>query len=1442
MFCGKCGTENPDDIKYCLKCGADLEKMRTPPPRGRKSIGEKATAGGKVSTTDFRQSIGEMKTVLSDEDIALLFDKGTLISDRYEIKALLGKGGMGVVYQVYDNLLKDNAALKMMLPSLIRTEKAIERFINEAKMSLKLSHENIVRIRDIGEFKGIRYISMEYLEGNTLRQLLAEKKKSGEVFSLSEALRIIFQICDGLSYAHKYTVHRDIKPENIMIMLDGKLKIMDFGIAKLMSTALFTTTSVSMGTAYYMAPEQSIDPTKVDNRADIYSVGVILYEMLTSNIPMGSFQFPHQLDPNLPEEIDDIIEIALRPLPKERYQNIEEFKKDIDGVVSHVPDLSKELKEKPKAIKERLIRRARKAADLETDRIICPICQTINSRDKYFCVNCGENLKVKCPQCQSDVDVDLTYCGKCGVNIVKYREDLISGHVKSAKEHIAKEDFDLAKKEIEKIEAVDRKHPAIAELQNLIKKEKEKLAEIEKLVNSAEELLQQKSYDQAFEQATKVLELEKNHPEALQIVEKVEDIQKEIRKLKEAIDKCLSNLQLNEAISLFEKLVEIKPLDSQWKAELSELQKKLKRVDELKGVAKRLFQNKEYEKALEQISHLNNIIGDDKDIPKLYEDVTTTLKRIKTIEKEAEDNLNSRIYGKALKLYEQLKELKPKDKIIINRINDIKLKAAEEKAKAQRRQLIVALVIIVIAAGIIAVSLSIRAHKQYLQEMDSAYNMAVSLQQDEKYIQAEEKFKQFIAQYPDSKYITDVNRRLDNIKEKIAELKAEENRLMQEADTLFNKRQFSIPADNNAVVKYKQALNINPGNQHAKSRLEFIINFYLQKAQEAYNKGRYLSPTNDNALKYINNILSIESNHLLALNMKKKISAHYEKLADNSWNEKDFTSAKRYYQSLQVVYPEDESIKRKINLCDIEIEQHRLVQLKAQEEAAFNRAKSINTMSSWEEFIGNYPNSEHVLFARNKIKELKEEVDFNRAKSINTISSWEEFIEKYPNSKRIPYTRNKIKELEEEEDLNRAKSDNTISSWEEFIEKYPNSKHMAYAKIKIRGFIDKAAAEDFALSKRIDSLSKWKEFLAKYRRSSYADYAWRRIIDLSPWIMFHHDLRRTGQSPFKGPENPKIKWIVTTGNYIISSPAIGADGTIYVGSNDNKLYAINFDGSRKWAFVTGGDIQSSPAIGADGTIYVGSNDKKLYAINSDGSKKWAFATGDWIRSSPAIGSDGTIYVGSEDGKLYALDPDGSKKWEFKAEVEAYSTPAIGEDGTIYVNCGIGKFYAINPDGSKKWVLRPGSWHISSPAIGADGTIYVGGQNLQGKLYAINSDGSKKWELSRLYPILQSTLAIGSDGTLYVADLKKILAINPYGSKKWEHAIIGVSRSSPAIGADGTIYVGSTSGKLYAINPDGSKKWEFTIGDQIWSSPAIGADGTIYLGSVDGTLYAIGNKY
>ena len=318
-----------------------------------------------------------------------------------------------------------------------------------------------------------------------------------------------------------------------------------------------------------------------------------------------------------------------------------------------------------------------------------------------------------------------------------------------------------------------------------------------------------------------------------------------------------------------------------------------------------------------------------------------------------------------------------------------------------------------------------------------------------------------------------------------------------------------------------------------------------------------------------------------------------------------------------------------------------------------------------------------------------------------------------------------------------------------------------------------------------------------------------------------------------------VKWSFATGSLVYSSPAIASEDTIYVGSLDGNLYALDRNGTQKWSFATGSMVYSSPAIGADGTAYVGSYDGNLYAINADGTKKWAFPAGGAaasVPSSPAIGADGTVYVGSSDGNLYAVQADGTQKWEFATGSAVFSSPAIGADGTLYVGSNDGNMYAIQADSAQKWTFATGAAVASSPAIGADGTLYVGSND--GNLYAINEDGTQKWAFTTGAAVASSP-AIGPDGTLYVgSNDDNLYAINANGTQKWAFTTGADVAPSPAIGTDGTVYVTSNDGNLYAVNANGTQKWAFTTGPSADSSPAIGTDGTVYVGSNGGSLYAI----
>jgi outer membrane protein assembly factor BamB len=307
----------------------------------------------------------------------------------------------------------------------------------------------------------------------------------------------------------------------------------------------------------------------------------------------------------------------------------------------------------------------------------------------------------------------------------------------------------------------------------------------------------------------------------------------------------------------------------------------------------------------------------------------------------------------------------------------------------------------------------------------------------------------------------------------------------------------------------------------------------------------------------------------------------------------------------------------------------------------------------------------------------------------------------------------------------------------------------------------------------------------------------------------------------------RLKWRYQAEGSILGSPAIGLDGTIYFGANDDCLYALNPDGSLKWKYQTSGDIHS-PAIGADGTIFSGSRDSFFYALNSDGSFKWRFQTEGKILSSPAIGTDGSIYFGSYDSSFYALNQDGILKWQYQTNGKIRSSPAISSDGTIYFESGDRYLYALNPDGSLKWRFHTDYGISSSPAIGTDGTIYFG--SYDNYLYALNPDSTLKWRFQTSAEVPFS-LAIGQDGAVYFGSDNNLYAVNSDGTLRWWYDLS--QASSPLIGSDGTIYIGSHD-KFYAFDSDGTVKWIYPGGS---SSPTINTDGTIYVGS-GSYLYAL----
>ena len=329
VVCPRCGETNPGDNLNCESCSAPLAEM-----------GEMETLGG--ANVKASHAPSSMSAMAGGTPIPLM-ERGTLIAGgRYEILAILGQGAMGAVYKAKDLELDRWVAIKVIQPELSNSKAILKRFKQELILARQVTHRNVVRIFDIGETDGMKFITMEYVDGGDLKSVILERGK----IPPEEAFAIVRQICHALVAAHaEGVVHRDLKPQNIMFDSTGRVVVMDFGIAHSKDAPSMTMTGALMGTPEYMSPEQA-KGDKTDHRADIFAVGIIFYELLIGRVPFQARTVvetmykrtmeravpPVDVDRSVPIHANRIVMKCLETDPANRYQDVKELIKDLDEI------------------------------------------------------------------------------------------------------------------------------------------------------------------------------------------------------------------------------------------------------------------------------------------------------------------------------------------------------------------------------------------------------------------------------------------------------------------------------------------------------------------------------------------------------------------------------------------------------------------------------------------------------------------------------------------------------------------------------------------------------------------------------------------------------------------------------------------------------------------------------------------------------------------------------------------------------------------------------------------------------------------------------------------------------------------------------------------------------------------------------------------------------
>ena len=590
---------------------------------------------------------------------------------KYVIKSELGRGAMGVVYRAEDPRLGRPVALKTMSPTVAGDPELLQRFYREAQSAGKLSHPNIVTIYDIDEADGIPFIAMEFLEGESLEQIITSRKDVTIVMKVN----IMVQTCRGLHYAHQHgIVHRDVKPANIVVLKDGTVRIVDFGIARIVGGSM-TRTGIVLGTPMYMSPEQVLGHA-VDARSDIFSVGVILYELVTLQNPFAAADMPtilykiveqpppplSSLLPNCPPQLDNIVARALSKNREERYQSAEDLAFDLQQVGDF----------------------------LKRHMVDVYIEQGQRSYEEGNFTLAKESLQ-KVLEIDSNHNMAKGLLGKVQEQIYsRQRAQKVEQALRQAKEALAGEQYDEALGALDEVLRLEPRHPEAQQYKQLAIERRDRKRKVVRHIERAEKLMADADLKGAKSQLEAVLALDPEHTSALAMMDSItkelaeEERLRQVRQCIESARARVAEKSFAKALELLEKASQLDPINIEVESltrlvrSNQEKEERRKFLDQRLAGIQEAINREQYEEALGLASTALEEFPDHSDVLKLHAQASRladTQRKRRYVEEQihtARGFLQENQFSSALALLERALQTVPNDARLLSCLKTVR--------------------------------------------------------------------------------------------------------------------------------------------------------------------------------------------------------------------------------------------------------------------------------------------------------------------------------------------------------------------------------------------------------------------------------------------------------------------------------------------------------------------------------------------------------------------------------------------------------------------------------------------------------------------------------------------------------------------------------------------------------------------------------------------------